>query len=1506
MTTDLPAESNANFRLKIDNVSRQKDADPHLELNLFRSQYPAAPGAIFQPLRFPDRCDLKVCGSVTAGLRGTGEATLDLHPGLHNVPLGSGVCQLEIMSGTKVRTRFEIGEASIGDGPLVKALDLQFEQPLAIYNILQTLTQIQELLEHHQLAFLKPALPQLPAWLKGAGAVAMGSMDSTAIILLERATARPRWDKEPTLRFRFSGRVRWFDAVDTRFEDVFLPPPILPVFYATLERLLSAAPLASADLRAEDEDLREMARSVLSTINTISGAVDLKLPVPEVRASMITIDGTRLNTAARGVEELAAKGEFSAQVAGERVKFQSENLRLEPPTSEGALQLRVNGDAEVDLTGDAPSWLDRLRCSLELEFREESTLPALALDLRAEECLVLGENEFSTLLERLRLQGGLQLGFQDRQLTLRPLGTLALAAELKSITPSLLRSAQSEGSGTYEGALELSLAALPGDIWQGKIDVHAEVQGQGLVNISTLPELDILHGLLKADLLGSLDLALRADLRWQGDTAIDLDLSRSRFALRLDRAELGLSPRRILLPEGTSLQGTLLHGEITPAGIQGMALDLQWDLLGQPCLLLSGEQSVSLFTEDLRQGRLTALLDSSGKLSFAGQRDGLYGVRYFNALVNPAGDLEQLLNLFLSEDALSHMVAALSVFAPRLAEALADVKALYMAARKILDREGIKEPRDFVPRDTIAKIFSLFLVGHEGLRDQLSSIIQGVTEGRGIDLTETRKLLVQHLGEFDVDYELNAILHWLDLILSPSEPLETARVEHELPLACDPTYAEELEGIPSAAEIYRVINQGELDAVWVHRLAELAPGLTRQQLGFVLSRASYHWDPKSITRLRYAHEIKQRVEIISESYGGVENTLQPLVIASFLGEAVGPLPGINHPRTRDHEAWPPPSVLGPEEVAVLFVAGLAAGIQDRRTQLNNRLLLEHLIQAPPDFTREVFIELGRHSPRALSGILFAFLDQDQDYMASEIDLVELLTSRLGIPIPRQRDFMAGGHKARQSYYEALSRVADQIFEEANPYLARKAHLQVQRHPVAPDLILTDRTEALERRAQESVQKADALGQRCTFTQESRGGPRQRARKAYHTAFKACSRLLAQEPRAFQLPWFKQFWLRNEEALKVLSVVRNHQEDVDLVRRWLAVRTGAAAPQGEQRLLEMVARTLYWDERDQESVLSDPLVRLLIDPLPGSYDFSIVSCMGVITDGAEGTELENTFSRLEQRRGIRVLRAHTGIARSLEYNAERIIETIQSCTTPWGIIGYSQGCGNALMAESTLLGGTPEQQRLLAGMVSRNLLFSAANGSPHATSGMIKFARALAQGERYLKYYQAIYSWEAIRVVLRAVKALLDSRPFVHVMGGAQSMSFERARLLHRDGQFLERVPTSLSRAVVTAQRLPETLEYMFYVLRELTSSDPQDTQVMITDTVGHSTRVENESTRVLERCDLPSFPLASHHWAPLCHQEVGFVSTDRDHQLAIYEGPKDYLVWPWVEVNARFGRIRRS
>jgi hypothetical protein len=259
--------------------------------------------------------------------------------------------------------------------------------------------------------------------------------------------------------------------------------------------------------------------------------------------------------------------------------------------------------------------------------------------------------------------------------------------------------------------------------------------------------------------------------------------------------------------------------------------------------------------------------------------------------------------------------------------------------------------------------------------------------------------------------------------------------------------------------------------------------------------------------------------------------------------------------------------------------------------------------------------------------------------------------------------------------------------------------------------------------------------------------------------------------------------------------------------------------------------------------------------------------------------------------------------SLEENARRIISIFKLIKGPFGYIGYSQGCANGLAAESTLRGSTPDEQKLLERLVSRNLLFSALNGSGHGTFGSHKFLRAIIDGERFLKHYQVMFSSEVVGAFLRTVKALMDSSEFVRVLGGVHSLTPLRARDLHREIQVVEHAPTSTTRGIVEEKDLPEALEFTWYLLRHMADGKGQDTQVTADDAMGRSTRVINDMTRLLARCDMPSACQAIHHWSPLL-KEIAFITTERDKQRAVYDSPKDRHVMPWLEVLARFGLIR--
>ena len=221
---------------------------------------------------------------------------------------------------------------------------------------------------------------------------------------------------------------------------------------------------------------------------------------------------------------------------------------------------------------------------------------------------------------------------------------------------------------------------------------------------------------------------------------------------------------------------------------------------------------------------------------------------------------------------------------------------------------------------------------------------------------------------------------------------------------------------------------------------------------------------------------------------------------------------------------------------------------------------------------------------------------------------------------------------------------------------------------------------------------------------------------YWDAIHACSELLKLDKLAFHAPWFKKFYQRNYDALMVKSIYDNVMKDDDDVREWLGRLRAATiqkqrgdkmdstllASQGswkedseiqdadmdkqelffhnpehlhEQEILDEIIDLIFYNEKERTEINSDPIVRLLISNPPGNYNFTIVSAMGVITEGKRGLELDSALARLKQQRNVDVVRADTGTARSFEYNASKIEDAIDIAVRmekPYGLLGYSQG------------------------------------------------------------------------------------------------------------------------------------------------------------------------------------------------------------------------------------------
>ncbi len=1461
------------------------------------------------------------------------EFEVGLEGGRLSLPVSSGEpCVVDVPPECVLRGEVIASRGRDGSGSaVVTDLILDIDPPIVFKNIFETLLEVHRTFEDRSLRSVVEVLDEalaggllerngevrrmVRAHLSSLGEELRDGVDRLADVRLSRVRGTPtRVNGSPCLALSFSGVVAFLGAVPVPFFRVRLPAFILPLLHASLDPLLSGTPLATASVRGEAVPVRPLLETLLDAFAQGNIALHGRGQMPDTHVVLETILQSELQAELTFPEELELEVRVSAERSGDRIAVKSETLRLLLDGAEAQLELegeihpRRLLDALFPGTSDMAPDREALG-RLCLRIPEGTSLGRLRANVSVGHPLVQGRSGLDLALDRIACSGAAQLSVDPR---------LRLAAQHVQLVFGM--GVEIPGAGREFGqdapGMRLKNGRFGGRLTVGpseppliRVDGEGDLAWRHAAPVGTIPELDIAEGALVTELEARLTLKGRARITRKPGGLQAIDIRDSRAHVQVGRLRLELGPRSLEFPTGSTVACKVEHGELATSGLGELAMDVTYDLKGESPVLRGERREVPIFVEELRRGEMTVKLNPAGALSIEGPDRGLYDARFFNALVNPASEIDRLMEILASDEAIRHVIDAVAVFSEEAAGWLELAHREVKRVRQLLEEEGVTEPRHVIPRANMARIFSRILCGSDRLADRLAPIIQKVTDGHGLDRMEIKRIVNELHPDHLYDFELDRILRWLDHVLSPWDPIPAPVPVEAPPLARDPLYQPLLEGVPSAAELYALVQAPDVSPESALLAARLAPYMSWDQVVYMADHAGPAWPAEARARLVYIREVKRRTRMISEQYGGIGHLPQALAIAFFLGELTTVDGGASSQDEAGGDGATPAAfctwsqVLGPEDVAVLLQANLALPLDNTVVQVNQRLLLDYITRRPDSFLLEVLVEMGRSSPRVLAGVLMALLEVDQGKMRDPLDIPALFSARLGVPVPRRADYMAGGRHARESYFLAVYRVAESIIAHANPYLALKEHVQVVRHepPAVPET--SGSVETLVRRAQERIAAADRVGATCIFTPRRRG-PHARARDLYRRAFRACAELLKVDPYAFHAPWFKSFWERNHEALVVLSVVRNYQEDVDNVRKWLHVRTGIDRFENEQALVDGVVDALYYFEEDRERIRKDPLIRLLIEPPPGRYDFTIVSCMGIITEGATGSELKETFERLEAQRGIKTIRADTPTMRSLEFNARRVEEAIRKTTTPWGYVGYSQGCANALKAESMLRGGTPEQQALLKGLRCRNLLFGAHNGSAHGTCSNFKLQRALEEGEYFLKHYQALFSAAAIDQALKGIRLILDSRFFVHVLGGAESVSHEVCVGLARDGQYLGHVPTSTVRGVVEEEYLPEALEFLSHVLTHQVSGERHDTQVTLPSSVGYPNLVVNEYTRLMEACDMGSTPQATHHWSPLLH-ETAFITTERDIERAIYDFPKDRHIMPWIEVNARFGIIER-
>ncbi|MBU1220737.1 hypothetical protein KKF34_11700 [Myxococcota bacterium] len=1510
---------------------------------------------VFHPMSLPGavRADLKSLSAADI-IGGSIQLTAGLAKGIYEFYITENTpFMVEISESTSINLSIDAAQVTEGNDSfsVLKDLRIDFSKPLILRNVMQTLNALPSLFSDNDIVVIKEFFKEaniqeitknitettkniadkISSTLKSTGmdtgffsksssflGKAISSASETIkntidqsknlipFVHLEKARARPTKNRagDWILEFSFTGKVVHGTRILHNFDDFILPHAVIPSVWAKLEKLISPQPLSSASLLGNTPDAFRLLKEFARCMEDWAGSFTISGTMPTAALDMVFHDKAEASIRLDSPLPLQITGNISGSNSKKALKITTSGLKISSGQSSLSVLLTILFESKhddyaavfalIDAVENNKQINENIEITVTVDIPEGSELFDLEMSMSYRHPLVRGGADFSSKLLHNTLSGNMVLKS-------RP-GTSSLITDKGDFnfkSDYMIRAGEESSDGITMLKPEIGPASVAGTISLLENDISFNLDTSSPFRIVTntqvldLAELNISEGFLNSEIQGTLNANIMGKTTVNGDLTVS-DFSGSHADFMLSELELSLEEKSLVFPP-THIEVGVNEAYIDSTGLGRSSFNLKWDLNGESPELIAPGTDIEIFVDELRQGNIIVKISESGGLEVSGLRGGLYDAAFFNFLVNPTQEPEKLIEILKSDDSWEKISRSIAFFNPDFAKTAEKLRTLARKGIAILEKYNITKPAHMLPAEVLSRVFSEVLSGDLTHEKALYDIIMKVVNAQGLD-TSALKRILDSTGEFEeYQFELHRLVKWLSLVLSPVKVDHPRARYRAVPLSKDSSYADVTQGLPAAESIYDFLENPEVSLKMSREIAKTAHYLDLHVLEYLIDNGLDAFNQADYKHLLYIRDFKKRVNEVSENFGGITHLPQAWSMSFFLSAACGNLPAHFHNANRHIGK----TVSSPIETALLLRSTLSDPLCGRTVQINFATILRMMVNQGSFYTKQVLGEMCDGSPRVLAFMLFGLCNFKQNLLREEINTATILSEHLGVTIPRINDYMAGGRFARISYIEELFRVSEQIMDQFNSWYALRSHLNVYRAPILKT-ISENQTDDLPGNIDQLIKKAETITAKCTFS--SREKKRQEeAKAAWDEVFRGVSELIKNDPSVCVTPWFKSLWGRSYEALIVAAIVNNWKQDIDNVRKWVSVRTGKT-PVDANEILDTCIDAIYFNEEDRKQLKSDPFVRLCVSAPEGKYDFTIVSCMGVVTEGAKGRELEDAYRRLFETYGIRVLRADTKTARNLYFNAWQILKSLDDVDGPFGFIGYSQGCANALRAESLLAGGTPPMRAKLERLKSRNLLFSAINGSTHGSCGNIKFMNALSEMDKILKYYQAVFSGRAVKFFLSNLNALLDSRSFVHLLGGMESLSHSGVTELAREGQFKRYCPTAIMRGIVEPDNTPEALDFLSNTLTAQIQSQKHDTQVQVDEACGHFLYVENEANDILEENDMSALIQRCHHWSPLIYA-TEFITTKRDTLQAIYDMPKDRHVFPWVENLARFGII---
>ncbi len=1061
--------------------------------------------------------------------------------------------------------------------------------------------------------------------------------------------------------------------------------------------------------------------------------------------------------------------------------------------------------------------------------------------------------------------------------------------------------------------------------------------------VTPVPEFHLNDSVLHLEAAGRVNARICSEIETENVSSVRVELGRTSACAHVDKLQISRDPIVIVSNGPACLDCRLNKAAISDDGLDECSLNLAWQFC-DPMTLQMGKAKTQILDDELLAGHLTATASKQGYIRFS-DGDGFYDDEFFNALLYPEHGKAKLASLFNHQPLFDYVDRVVSDLTPEIGPVPSRVLA---RVRKWLDRcRECGIPVDLhhaISMPYLAKMIDLFLYDRLDEADDIQAILDSAVKANGIDRYKTQALIDNAFPDFDLS-KMASVIRLADMIVRGA-PYQTPPVTEKQAL-CD-EFSHELRLLPSANQIYDLdeVSPDDFKKIYRYggpclidneavraRIYKYAAGFTVEQLEWILNNHGSRFTGIQQARLQHLVAVKRRILKQEPKEGSffiqdfnIDHFLQSLLEAEeqclpSLSCLDGCLDDFTERCTSNEIIECFASWMTPEDVSRLLCASIMSRVSSQIVQLNLAELLEYMVRRGRVFSLAVWFEAGAGVDRILASLMMSFLAKDQGMLREPVDRVKVLSDLLGIEVPNRADFIPGGRFASGSYFEKLLDIARIINASSEMVLYQAAKLRMRSARIADDEFVNEETpkrpafkpcfpdddELAE--ITRALEKADALGKSAieAIKNDALDAPEiKKAQKAYAYAVRLASAVWNKFPDVFEKTVFKAFYARIYESFLVHTLVQNLREDVDEVRRWFEVRSGIPAADIEtlpiRDLLPAVAEVLYYREDDRAARLRDPLSWIDLRPEPGPVDLTILFAPGVITEGAVGAELRNAFDRLAQKFDVRLVRSDTGNIKSLDYNAEILKNEIQKINSPFMLCGYSQGCANMMDAEAGLYASNPSMRACLDNLVARHFVFSAFNGSPQSNIWADIFCNFLVEGEKILKSFAALVSFQLSDIIFGIMMKLLDSPMLTMALASLQSLNHFGLEHLYRDAQYMPSVISTEVQGVIT-KFIPENLDYFTHHFNTL-ANIPNDSQIGMDCSHGYCVYNRNPSVDILRRESIPSCTLNAHHWSPL-YDEVAFVETQRDVRDAVYHAPKDIHVLPAVEALILFGRLKR-